>query len=123
MQRTLDWIKTALLRLGAIAAGAFGALAVLNQLAAERPTPLALATETSHSDDHTSSPATPTVPPGWQAVEQHGLPAPTFWPAAMALAITFLAWGFATTWLISAVGLVLFVVALAGWIGDMLHGH
>ena len=120
MQRMLDWIKTALIRLGAVAAGAFGALTLLNQLAAERDMPLAVAAETPHADER---PATSAVPPGWQPVEQHGLPAPTFWPAAMALAITFLAWGIVTIWLISAFGLVLFVAALAGWIGDILHDH
>jgi hypothetical protein len=123
MQRIFHWFRTALVGLGAVAAGAFGALALLNQLAAGRAMPMALAAEAPHGDERTSTPATPAVPPGWQAVEQHGLPAPTYWPAALALAITFLAWGIATTWLISAVGLVLFIVALAGWIGDMLHGH
>jgi hypothetical protein len=117
------WLRAALVGLGAVAAGAFGALALLNQLAARRAMPLLLAAETPHTDERPSPPAAPAPPPGWLPVEQHHLPAPTFWPAALALAITFLAWGIATTWLISAVGLLLLVVALAGWIGDMLHDH
>jgi hypothetical protein len=41
----------------------------------------------------------------------------------LALAITFLAWGLVTSLLISAVGAALFAVALAGWIGELRHGH
>ena len=77
-------------------------------------------------------PATPPAPlrspprsgelrPGWQWVENIHLPEPTYWPAVMALGIVFLAWGLITSLLISAVGLILFVLALAGWIGDIQH--
>jgi hypothetical protein len=41
----------------------------------------------------------------------------------LALGITFLAWGIVTSLLISAVGLILFALALAGWIGELRHGH
>jgi hypothetical protein len=55
------------------------------------------------------------------AAEHPVLPRPTYWPAALAFAITLLAWGIVTSWLIGAVGLALFVLAIAGWIGDLLH--
>lgn len=61
--------------------------------------------------------------PGWQAVEREPLPRPTYWPAALALAIVLLAWGIATTFLISIVGAILLAISLAGWIGELLHDH
>ena len=61
--------------------------------------------------------------PGWQAVEREPLPRPTYWPAALALAIVLLAWGIATTFLISIVGATLLAISLAGWIGELLHDH
>jgi len=41
----------------------------------------------------------------------------------MAFGILLLAWGLVTTLLISGVGLVLFALALAGWIGALRYGH
>jgi hypothetical protein len=40
----------------------------------------------------------------------------------MALGITFLGLGLVTTLLISGVGFVLIVLALAGWIKEIRHG-
>jgi hypothetical protein len=37
----------------------------------------------------------------------------------MALSIVFIAWGIVTTWIIASVGAVLFVMSLAGWIGEI----
>jgi hypothetical protein len=68
-----------------------------------------------------SSPASPPATEGWQRVEHAHLPSPTYWPAVLALGITFLAWGIVTSLLIAGVGLLLFAVALGGWIGDLLH--
>jgi hypothetical protein len=39
------------------------------------------------------------------------------------LGITFIAWGIISSYLITAAGLLLFVVAIAGWTGELLHGH
>ncbi len=55
------------------------------------------------------------------AAEHVVLPPPTYWPIGLAFAITLLAWSVVTSLLITAVGLVIFAVALAGWIGDLLH--
>jgi hypothetical protein len=57
----------------------------------------------------------------WNTLEPETLPRPTYWPAVMALGITFLALGIATTLLISGVGLILFILALARWIGELRH--
>ncbi len=61
--------------------------------------------------------------PGWQRLEHVTVPRPTYWPAVLALGVTFLAWGLISSMLISAAGLLLLVVALGGWIGELLHGH
>jgi hypothetical protein len=68
-----------------------------------------------------STPDSPPATERWQPVEHIHLPSPTYWPAVLALGITFLAWGIVTSFLIAGVGLLLFVVALGGWIGDLLH--
>lgn len=55
----------------------------------------------------------------WHQPQPASLPRPTYWPAVMALGITFVFWGVASTWIISAVGLALFASSLAGWIGEL----
>ena len=128
-------LKTALLQIGAVAVSMFGAMAALNRLASARRAPpprLAVAAGGAESgairpvteggsrtpdDPHTES------RPAWPRLEHVELPQPTYWPAVMAFGIALLAWGFVTTLFISGVGLVLFALALAGWIGDLRHGH
>jgi len=68
-------------------------------------------------------PTAPALRSGWRHPDHSGLPQPTYWPAVLALGITFLAWGIVTSLVISGVGLVLFALALAGWIGELRHGH
>jgi hypothetical protein len=71
------------------------------------------------------SEAKPALRPGWTVPHPEVLPRPTFWPAALAFAITFLLWGIVTSPIITVVGGILFGVSLAGWIGDIRHetGH
>ena len=71
--------------------------------------------------DPLSPPPDPNVPPGWTKLPVEHLPAPTFWPAGLALAITFIFWGFISSWVVFAVGLALFALSLAGWISDLRH--
>lgn len=63
------------------------------------------------------------VPPGWGVPEPQHIPRPTYWPVTMALAITFIFWGFVTSLVVTGVGVTLFVVALAGWLGDIKNEH
>ena len=49
------------------------------------------------------------------------LPKPTYWPFFLAMGIMFLAWGLLTIWIISIAGLIVFTIALAGWINDLRH--
>jgi hypothetical protein len=59
--------------------------------------------------------------PGWNEPRPEKLPEPTAWPAALALAVTLVLWGFVSSFFITGVGLALFIAALAGWIGDIRH--
>lgn len=64
------------------------------------------------------------MPPGssdWKQPLPLKLPRPTYWPAVLALGVVFLFWGFVTTLLISGIGLVVVVTALAGWIRELRH--
>jgi len=47
------------------------------------------------------------------------IPRSTAWPAAMALGITFLAWGLVTSPVVLGVGIALLVLSLSGWIGEI----
>lgn len=51
------------------------------------------------------------------------LPQPTYWPMTFALGNMLVAWGLLTIWIMSAVGGILSVIGLAGWIADILREH
>jgi hypothetical protein len=57
--------------------------------------------------------------PGWNRAKPDVIPAPTVWPAALALGTMFFAWGVIASPIILVVGLVLFGISLAGWIGEI----
>lgn len=63
----------------------------------------------------------PEVPRGWTKLPVEHLPAATFWPAGLALAITFIFWGLISSWVVLGVGIALFVGSLGGWISDLRH--
>ncbi len=66
-------------------------------------------------------PPPPELPPGWKTARPEKLSEPCIWPAALALGITLLLWGLVTSLIITGVGGILFVVALAGWIRDIRY--
>ncbi len=72
--------------------------------------------------DHISTPQ-PALRPGWSLAQPAEIPKPTYWPIVMALGITLFAWGVVTSLIISFVGLVLFVLSLVGWLGDIQDEH
>jgi hypothetical protein len=47
------------------------------------------------------------------------LPRPSVWPAALSFAVTLLAFGVVTSWIISAVGFALFLLSAHGWFEDL----
>ena len=69
----------------------------------------------------TSKPVPPESYRGWSVLPPEKLPESGIWPVTLALGITFLVWGLVTTLIITGVGVVLFAVALAGWIRDIRH--
>jgi hypothetical protein len=58
---------------------------------------------------------------GWNKPKPDLIPRSTAWPAALALGVTLLAWGLITSPVVLGVGVALFVVSLAGWIGEIRH--
>jgi len=57
----------------------------------------------------------------WSIPRPEKLPRPTYWPAALAFAVTITAFGVVSSLILSALGVVLFVVAIAMWIGEIRH--
>ena len=47
------------------------------------------------------------------------LPKPTYWPFFLALSVVLIFWGILTSWIISGIGVVLFGVALTGWLVEI----
>lgn len=59
------------------------------------------------------------LPSGWHVPQPTTLPRPTYAPVAMGFGMTLLFWGLATSLYISGVGLILCVLALLQWIGEL----
>ncbi len=90
----------------------------------KKPTPkrsTAAAAATAVTAAAPTSAAPPVLRAGWTAPHPEPLPRPTFWPASLAFAVTFLLWGFVTSPLVTGMGALLFMISLAGWIGDIRH--
>ena len=60
---------------------------------------------------------------GWNKPQGMHIPEPTYMPVVMAVGIICMLWGIVTTYLITLVGVVLFVIAITGWIGELRHEH
>jgi hypothetical protein len=50
------------------------------------------------------------------------LPAPSIWPATVGAAVALMAFGVATSLVLSALGVVLLAYGLFGWIQELRHG-
>jgi len=74
-----------------------------------------------NDENKTATPAAARSQPGWHAPLPERIPEPTVWPLVLALGTALLAWGVVTSWLISLLGLLLFIVGTGGWIADMRH--
>lgn len=61
------------------------------------------------------------APHPWHLARPVRLPKPTYWPFMLALGLAFMFWGLLTTWIIGVAGLLVFGIALAGWITNLRH--
>ncbi len=59
----------------------------------------------------------------WNAPQPEHIPRPTYWPMALAAGIVLFTYGLIFSWWFVALGAILFVAALAGWIGELQHEH
>jgi hypothetical protein len=59
--------------------------------------------------------------PNWDPLPAEHLPRPTYFPAGLAMGVTFLFWGLISSLVILLVGLVLFAASLAGWITELRY--
>jgi len=74
---------------------------------------------------------TASFPPGGQPAEKHGdgieMPLPTAYPFVLSVGLTLFGFGLASSLVVSAVGLVIFILGIIGWVSQMLpgrgHGH
>lgn len=60
---------------------------------------------------------------GWSQPHGMHIPEPTYMPVVMAIGIICMLWGIVTTYLITLVGVALFVISIWGWIGELRHEH
>ena len=60
---------------------------------------------------------------GWSKPQGMHIPEPTYMPVVMAIGMICMLWGIVTTYLITLVGVVLFVISILGWIGELRHEH
>ena len=59
----------------------------------------------------------------WNTPLPEKLPRSTYMPFVFAFGVVLMTFGLLTTLAISVVGLVVFVIGLAGWIGEWQHGE
>ena len=58
---------------------------------------------------------------GWHKPHPHALAAPSYAPAMVAFGLVFLALGAVTMWPLSVIGAIIFFLAIAKWIGELLN--
>jgi hypothetical protein len=56
---------------------------------------------------------------GWHMPKPEVMPSPSYWPVVLAFGAALMGFGALTSYIISLVGLVLFILAMTKWIGEM----
>lgn len=56
---------------------------------------------------------------GWNIPKPEAIPSPTHWPFMLSLGATLMGLGILTSNLISIVGIVLFILAIVKWVGEL----
>jgi hypothetical protein len=57
----------------------------------------------------------------WFIPKPEKIPKPTYWPMTLAFGLTLMLWGVVTSRAVSVLGLMIFILAAAKWIGDIRH--
>ena len=68
-----------------------------------------------------NTPGTDAAQPNRYPAKPEHLPEPTYWPFFLALGAAFIGWGLISFWLVSIGGLIVFAIALRGWINNLRH--
>ena len=68
-------------------------------------------------------PAVSSGKPGGSAPRPEHPPQPTFWPFVTAVGLMIFFWGVVLNLLVVSVGLGVFVIGMAGLMGDWVHEH
>ncbi|MDA8162024.1 MAG: cytochrome c oxidase assembly protein [Desulfobacteraceae bacterium] len=58
-------------------------------------------------------------PAGWNVPKPEFIPSPTYWPFVLSLGATLMGLGLLTSMIICVTGLILFIVAIVKWTGDI----
>ena len=58
---------------------------------------------------------------GWNIPKPASIPSPTYWPFVLSLGATLMGLGLLTSKVISAVGTVLFILAIIKWVGELAN--
>ena len=56
---------------------------------------------------------------GWNLPKPEVIPPPTYWPFVLSFGAALVGFGVLTSYLISLAGVVLFVLAIVKWVGEM----
>ncbi len=80
-----------------------------------------LAAEGKETLERQAGSAPPDETGDWSIPRPEILPRPTYAPAGLAFGAVFLLWGILTSYVVSIVGLIIFIISLAAWIGEILH--
>lgn len=58
---------------------------------------------------------------GWSIPQPEAIPAPTYWPFILSLGAALMGLGLLTSDIIGITGLVLFIVSIIKWTGELYH--
>jgi hypothetical protein len=79
--------------------------------------------QTGFTPDWQSYVSRPDLQEGWSRPLPEKVPERTYWPLAMSVGIVFALWGIVSSFFVSLAGVLVFTVATAGWVGDLIHEH
>ena len=60
-------------------------------------------------------------PEGWNVPKPEVIPSPTYWPFVLSLGAALTGLGVLTSKLIGIAGIILFILAVVKWVGELYH--